>query len=162
MASSPPAKDPRYRPFRAVSWTVYLVISVGFSVLVTGSVIRSVWAMEPKTLPPGPPLAADACRDQARRLLDELEQQRVALAASPSPHRVELDWVPFRNDWAARFHQVKGQCVDGSRERAGLAALFDELEDASSRYTVIATQFAQQMGPGLERLREKLDGGVTP
>ncbi len=147
-------KDPRFRPFRTVAWAVYLVVAVGFSLLVTVGVFNSVMRMTPE-LPPttGDVLPAAECVAQARGLFEELDARRQALAREAAPARADVAWVGFRSDWLSRMRRLEARCAVDAKGREKLGAMFDRLERVLDLYTTATVQFAGGVGPAVEALQ---------
>lgn len=155
--SAPPPKDPRFRPFRAVSWAVYLVVAVGFSSLIIYSVFRSVLNMTPSRPPSGGPLLAEAeCVTRARALFDELERERRALTEVAPTRQADQRFLKFRVDWHTRQQQLESQCAAGERPR--LKRAFATLDRLLDLYTTATVQFSGAVGPAVDELRRQLDG----
>jgi hypothetical protein len=97
MADKAAAGDPRYRPFRAAAWIVYVGLATAFGLTVTVGVTRSVWRMTPTRPPPSTnPLSVSECMDRARGLWSQLDAQRRALADAAEVRKVDVDWMAFR------------------------------------------------------------------
>lgn len=155
--SDAPARDPRFRPFRAASWALYLVVSVGFSLLIIYSVLTSVLRMTPSRPPESPDvLTVSQCGNGARALFEQLEDARRDLSqgeATTSDHR----FLEFRNDWVVRKRRLEAECAVGRPERANLRELMATLDHVMDLYTTASVQYAGAEGPSVERLRAQLD-----
>lgn len=157
MAAENP-KDPRYRPFRAAMWALYLTVAVGFSLLVTVSVYTSVREMTPsfpQTV--GRPLSAADCVTEARTLFAELEARRQGLASEPRPTESDLAWTKFRVEWLNRERGLEARCSPKEQGREKLEAMFARLNRVLDLYTTSAVQFAGALGPSVEELRQSFD-----
>jgi len=154
MAGENP-KDPRYRPYRAAMWAIYLVVAVGFSLLVTVSVWMSVREMTPsfpETV--AQPLDAAACVVEARKLFDELEARRQGLALEEKPSESDLRWTRFRVEWLNRERGLEARCSPHQPGREKLEVMFARLNRVLDLYTTSAVQFAGALGPYVEELRQ--------
>lgn len=152
MSATPDPKDPRFRPFRAFAWATYLVVATVFSLLVTVSVVRSVWRMTPPELPPAPEWSAGDCVRTAKALFDELESQRRRLTDGATVRRADADWLEFRSEWLGRYRQSEAHCHEPKARAA-----FVRLEEVLDLYTTGAVQLAGEMGPTLDAFRAALD-----
>jgi len=156
---APPApKEPRLRPFRAAAYTVYLTLVVGFCLLVIVSVVRSVQHMTPAHLPPEESLlTVRECVDRADGLYRNLEEARRSLEAGGAARGAAVRWSDFRVQWLEQLRQLEAQCSPQSRARLVLAPVFAELEKLMDLYTTHAVQFAGELGPTVDRLRQSLE-----
>ena len=157
MARTAPERDPRYRPFRVVVLGVYLAVVSLFCILITASVIRSVWAMSPRREPVRTAtLAPEACADRASELLDDLEGHRRSLTGIGAVSQADARWMAFRGEWLDRLRQAERSCGVDAPERKELADLFRQLEHLEDLYTTSAVQYSGEVGPALERFRSML------
>lgn len=154
---SEPAKDPRFRPFRAASWALYLVVSVGFSSLIVVSVYWSVLRMTPER-PAGVTerYGEQECVDRSRALFDELEQQRRAQSEGPDTRRGDQRFLKFRVEWLGRKVALEARCAPEERPR--LKPIFASLDRLLDLYTTGSVQFSGTTGPTIDALRKQLDG----
>ena len=161
MSEPGPKSDPRFRPFRAAAWAVYLVFAVTLSGLVIVSVARSVAAMSPpRPTTQGASLGEAECRAEAHRLFADLEAHRQQFAGAAEVRRVDAEWTRFRREWMNALRAVEGRCGVAEAGREPLAALFGQLERVADLYTTHAVQFAGEVGPSLDALKRQLgDGG---
>jgi hypothetical protein len=149
------AQEPRHRPFRAASWALYLLVSVGFSSLIIFSVFKSVISMTPEMpAPSGAGLSEQECVERARQLFEELETQRKMLAESPDVSSADQAFLRFRIDWLQRKRNIEGQCGLGSR--VATRELFATLERVLDLYTTASVQFAGAVGPTVNALKLRL------
>ncbi|MCA2977802.1 MAG: hypothetical protein INH41_02840 [Myxococcaceae bacterium] len=150
-----PSNDPRLRPFRAMSWALYLVVSVGFSGLVIFSVSKSVFEMSP-----GRPEAAEKrsvpeCVAGLTAAFEELERERAALGRLKAVG-ADQGWMVFRNGWVRRARQLEATCDVEAPDREALRRAFAALHEVMDVATVNATQVSGQMGPALDSFRAQL------
>lgn len=156
MAAQNP-KEPRFARYRLAMLALYLVMTIGFSVLIIWSVFRSVLAMSPATPVAGPTLSVAECSSKARGLFDELDARRRAVSSEPDVTHADLRWNAFRLDWLGRSHQLESQCDLEEPSRAKLQAAFKQLDHSMELMTVNVGQFAGEVGPSLEAIRVALD-----
>ncbi|GMU61673.1 MAG: hypothetical protein AMXMBFR34_34360 [Myxococcaceae bacterium] len=156
MSSIDP-KDPRFRPFRTAAWALYLLVAVGFSLLVIYSVFKSVFAMTPeRPAPAGQLLSLAECTGKARALIDRLELQRRDFAA-PEATRADQRFLDFRVGWLKEKRAVEAQCGLSEPGRERLSRAFGELERLMDLYTTSAVQYSGAVAPTLETLKRDLD-----
>lgn len=151
MAEEAPKSDVRFRPFRAAAWAGYLVVATVFSILITVSVVRSVFAMTPPRLPAAEPWPVRTCVEKARGLFDDLERHRQQLLETPTVGRADLDWNGYRTAWLERFNQAECHCRDEAMRKA-----YAHLEQTLDLYTTSAVQLAGEVGPTVDGLRNEL------
>jgi hypothetical protein len=155
-------KDPRFRPFRAASWAIYLVVAVGFSGLIIFSVFKSVIAMTPdRPEPAGQALSAAECVGQARGLLERLETQRRAFSEADAT-KADRRFLEFRTGWLAEKRVLESRCALGDPGRKKLADVFGELERLLDHTTTSSVQFSGAVAPTLEAVRKGLDEAAGP
>ncbi len=154
MSSDP--KDPRFRPFRAASWALYLVVAVGFSSLIIVSVYRSVLAMTPDH-PEGitERYGEAECLERSRALFSELEAQRRGLADGAEPRKADQRFLRFRVQWLERKADLDVRCEP--KERPRVRAVLASLDRLMDLYTTSSVQFTGTTAPTLESLRRELD-----
>lgn len=154
---SEPSKDPRFRPFRAASWALYLVVAVGFSSLIIVSVYRSVLRMTPER-PAGVTerYGEQECLDRSRALFQELEQQRRAQSEGADTRHGDQRFLRFRVDWLGRKVALEARCAPEERPR--VKSVFASLDRLLDLYTTGSVQFSGTTGPTIDALRQQLDG----
>jgi hypothetical protein len=155
--TAPDPKDPRFRPFRAASWAVYLVVACGFSLLIIVSVFKSVFAMSPER-PAGSPdvLTVSQCVAGTRAMFEQLEQERATHAAGPAT-TADGRFMEFRVDWLTRKRKLEAECALEAPERAALKRAMATLDHVLDLYTTSSVQFATVVAPSVEQLRADLD-----
>lgn len=147
------ARDPRYRPFRAVTLGIYLVVTVGFCAHLIISVYRSTYAMTfGQEQAPGKVVSLRECVDGAQTLFSELEAERKTLSEAPAAEG-DQRWVDFRISWMKRYHGLQSSCAVEGRSRESLKELFKLLEKTCDLYTTNAVQYAGETGPTVDRIR---------
>lgn len=154
MSTADDPKDPRFRPYRAVSLGIYLVVTIGFSCLIIFSVYRSVLNMTPDRPPVGELRTEDACLGDARALFAELELQRQQ-AVGQSVRSSDQRFLKFRVDWLRRKRVSEASCGLENRDRVRNA--FSLLERALDLYSTASVQFAGTAGPTVDELKELLE-----
>jgi hypothetical protein len=154
MSTADDPKDPRFRPFRAVSLGIYLVVTIGFSCLIIFSVYRSVLSMTPERPPVGELRSEEACLADARSLFAELEQQRQQ-AVTQAVARSDQRFLKFRVEWLTRKRGFEASC--GLENRDQVRKAFSLLERALDLYSTASVQFAGTAGPTLDELKELLE-----
>ena len=158
MAKQP--ADARYRPFRIAVWAVYFVVLVFFGTSIAVSVIRSVLDMTPDHRPPSPTaLNPEECLARAKELWLELDQQRKNLSGQPAVRRVDAEyWTRFRVEWLQKHRAAESACAVTSPGREKLKVVFTRLEQTMDLYTTHAVQFAGEVGPTVDALKDSLAG----
>jgi len=150
-------RDPRFRPFRAAAWAVYLVVAVGFSALIVFSVFRSVIAMSPeRPAARGQALSPAECVEAARGLLERLDAQRRAFS-DPDARKADQRFLEFRTGWLSDKRALEARCALEDPGRRKLARAFGELEQLLDHTTTSSVQFAGAVAPTLEALRTELN-----
>ncbi|WNG16810.1 hypothetical protein [Cystobacter fuscus] len=146
--------DPRYRPFRAAAYGLYIAVVVAFCLGVIVSVSRSVAAMNPRRFVSDEPvLTYRECLDAADALWSELESAREKLVRASPAHTVDAQWMTFRTGWLRRLRERESRCALDSRNNADLKRVYGRLEDVLDRYTVHAVQYAGEVGGTVDALR---------
>src|SRR5690606_38604681 len=149
-APTPPAKDPRFRPFRGAMYAVYFIAVTIFCALVLISVLRSIDAMSPEKLPEqSPPLTVRECVDGAEALYQELDQARRDMGGGEAATKAALRWGDFRVSWLERMRVLESQCATGSRGRPGLAPVFSQLKKVVEVHSTHAVQYSGEVGPAV-------------
>lgn len=149
--------DPRFRPFRVAMYGLYLVIVVGFSLLVIVSVVRSVGKMTPKSPPPSEAvLTVPECLDRAQALWNELDDHRKQFSQTDRAVSVDRQWVVFRVDWLKRLKEAEAVCAAYSRGREQYRKVFEALDQLMDLYTTHAVQYAGEVGPAVDKFRASL------
>ena len=152
-------KDPRFRSFRAMLLGVYLVFTIGFSLLIIFSVYRSVLRMTPDRLPVGQTQPEADCLRDARLLFGELETQRKLQGDQPDVAHSDQRFLQFRVEWLTRKRALESRC--GLESRKGVKKAFDSLDRVLDLYTTASTQFSGGVGPALDDFKKQVDL-VTP
>jgi len=148
-------RDPRFRPYRALTLGVYLVITVGFSCLIIFSVYRSVLQMTPDRPPAAELRSEEECLRDARQLFVELEQERKAQGDQAVVVRSDQRFLHFRVEWLTRKRAVESHCALDSRERC--KAAFGSLDRMLDLYTTASVQFSGAVGPTVDAFKKQLD-----
>lgn len=102
-------------------------------------------------------LSVTQCVERTQALLDELEKKRQALTQADSVRRVDQRWTHFRVEWLQREGQLESQCDTHTQEGKPLALAFEQLEKLMDLYTTHAVQFAGEVGPTFDKVRESLE-----
>ncbi len=160
MSDADPSKDPRFRPFRAAAYGVYIIVVAIFSLWIIVSVSRSVASMTPEALPPAEPaqvLSFRECLDAAQGLWTELESQRETLVRKVPARSVDQEWMRIRTEWLQRLRERESRCALTSRERAELRVVFQRLEQVQDLYTIHAVQYAGEVGGAVDALQAAFD-----
>ncbi len=148
-------RDPKYRPYRAVSLGVYLVVTIVFSSLIIFSVYRSVLRMTPERPKVSETKPEAECLTGARTLFDELEAQRKAQGDLPDVTSSDQKFLQYRVEWLQRKRTMEAQCGLENRERVKKA--FDSLDKVLDLYTTASTQFSGSVGPSVDDFKKQLD-----
>jgi hypothetical protein len=160
VSDADPSKDPRFRPFRAAAYGVYIIVVAIFSLWIIVSVSRSVASMTPEALPPAEPaqvLSFRECLDAAQGLWTELESQRETLVRKVPARSVDQEWMRIRTEWLQRLRERESRCALTSRERAELRVVFQRLEQVQDLYTIHAVQYAGEVGGAVDALQAAFD-----
>ena len=160
MPDVDPAKDPRFRLFRAAAYGVHILVSALFSLWIIVNVTGSVAAMTPEPPPPAEPdqvMSFKECLDAAQALWTELETHRETLVRTAPARSVDQEWMRFRNVWLQRVRERESRCALKSRERAELRTVFERLEEVQDLYTIHAVQYAGEVGGAVEALQAAFD-----
>jgi hypothetical protein len=155
------ATNARYRPYRLAVWVVYFVILMVFSLSITVSVFRSVWSMTPahQTVT-GSTLSEAECLDRARALWNDLEDRRTQMTNhSPVSDVDSKYWAQFRVEWLARQRVDEAACTVVAPDRVQLRQLFVQLDRVMDLYTTHVVQFAGEVGPSVDKLKNHLVPG---
>jgi hypothetical protein len=136
---------------------VYLTLTIAVASLITISVVRSVLKMTPGHHPPMPSLGVSECLEGAKKLWAELDQRRDALSSANQVGNADQNWANFRLDWLQRQRDLEARCVSADPKRAKLGPVFRTLETLMDLYTTHAVQYAGEIGPSVDRLRQQLD-----
>jgi hypothetical protein len=157
------AGDARYRPFRAAAWISYVGVVTVFGLVVTAGVTKSVWKMTPGRPPAAAvPLPAAECIEKERALWTELDEHRKGMSEAKVTHLVDTEWTRFRIDWVTRQRQAEAACAIDEPGREELKAIFGRLNKLMDLYTTHAVQFAGEIGPTLDALKQSLGQGPPP
>ncbi len=154
MSEPDPRKDPRYRPFRAAAYGLYIAVVSAFCLAIIISVSRSVAAMTPDRKPSAEPvLSYRECLDAADKSWSELEAEREKLVRTVPANKVDRQWMDFSTRWLQRLRDQEAQCALESRDRTSLKEVFRRLEEVQDLYTIHAVQYAGEVGGAVEGLR---------
>lgn len=166
MSVPDPRKDPRYRPFRAAAYGVYITVTVAFCLLIIVSVSRSVAAMSPPPLPPAERiLTVRECLDNANALWKELEAQREQLVRDTPARKVDQQWMVFRTAWLHKLREREAECALKSRDRdrEALNTVYERLERVQNLYTIHAVQYAGEVGGAVDAFHSAYEAArATP
>lgn len=157
--AAPDPKDPTLRPFRGLAWGLYLLVAVGFSLMVTYSVTRSVWLMTPQRELPVDTvqLEPQLCRDLGRRLAGELEDRRRLMGGlDGSVAAFDARWAEFRLRWLKELRAAEVSCDVEREDRRALKRLFAKLEQLGDVYAIHGTQYASQVNPARQAFEDAL------
>ena len=151
-------KDPRFRPFRAAAYAIYLVVVSIFSVGIVISVFKSVVAMSPRRPAEVPGIFTPReCVEQLDGLWARLEEERRDFTRTQPAKGVDEEFTRFRVEWMRDFRQLEGKCALDARARRPLKTAFRRLEQVADGYTIHATQYAGEVGPLVDRFIKSLD-----
>ncbi|AKJ03180.1 hypothetical protein ATI61_118150 [Archangium gephyra] len=154
MSESDPRKDPRYRPFRAAAYGLYIAVVSAFCIAVIIGVTRSVRAMTPARKPAEEQvLSYRECLDAADSLWSQLESEREKLVRISPAREVDRQWLAFRTTWLQHMRDAEARCALGSRDRVNLKEVFRRLEEVQDLYSIHAVQYAGEVGGVVDALR---------
>lgn len=154
MSESDPRKDPRYRPFRAAAYGLYIAVVSAFCIAVIIGVTRSVRAMTPAKKPAAEQvLSYRECLDEADALWSQLESEREKLVRISPAREVDRQWLAFRTTWLQHMRDAESRCALESRDRAHLKEVFRRLEEVQDLYSIHAVQYAGEVGGVVDALR---------
>ncbi len=148
--AQPPQNDPRLRPFRIAMWGVYLFFTVGTSLLVTFSVLKSTATMYPKRPAAQRDLSVGECAVAATSLVETLESRRAGFAQEADPAQ---KFLAYRVEWLKVKRQLEADCRIDAPERVRVREAFDALDDLLDVYTRHSVQFDGQVAPELSAAR---------
>lgn len=153
MSEPDSRKDPRYRPFRAAAFGIYIAVVAAFCLAVTIGVVRSVRAMTPERKPPADRLLSyRECLDAADSLWSQLESEREKLARTTPARKMDKQWMDFRTVWLQRLRDQESLCGLESRDRTSLKDVYRRLEEVQDLYTIHAVQYAGEVGGAVDAL----------
>jgi hypothetical protein len=101
-----------------------------------------------------PALTFRECLDAAQGLWTELETERETLVRTVPASDMDQKWMRFRTGWLERMRERESRCALGSRERAELRAVFNQLEQVQDLYTIHAVQYAGEVGGAVDSLQD--------
>lgn len=154
MSESDPRKDPRFRPFRAAAYGLYIAVVSAFCIAVIIGVTRSVRALTPAKKPAEEQvLTYRECLDAADSLWSQLESEREKLVRISPARDVDKEWLTFRTTWLQGMRDTEARCALESRDRANLKEVFRRLEDVQDLYSIHAVQYAGEVGGVVDALR---------
>ncbi|WPB72999.1 hypothetical protein KYC5002_28530 [Archangium violaceum] len=154
MSESDPRKDPRFRPFRAAAYGLYIAVVSAFCIAVIIGVTRSVRALTPAKKPAEEQvLTYRECLDAADSLWSQLESEREKLVRISPARDVDKEWLTFRTNWLQGMRETEARCALESRDRANLKEVFRRLEDVQDLYSIHAVQYAGEVGGVVDALR---------
>ncbi|WNG57244.1 hypothetical protein F0U59_22580 [Archangium gephyra] len=154
MSESDPRKDPRFRPFRAAAYGLYIAVVSAFCIAVIIGVTRSVRALTPAKKPAEEQvLTYRECLDAADSLWSQLESEREKLVRISPARDVDKEWLTFRTHWLQGMRDTEARCALESRDRANLKEVFRRLEDVQDLYSIHAVQYAGEVGGVVDALR---------
>ena len=154
MSESDPRKDPRFRPFRAAAYGLYIAVVSAFCIAVIIGVTRSVRALTPAKKPAEEQvLTYRECLDAADSLWSQLESEREKLVRISPARDVDKEWLTFRTTWLLGMRDTEARCALESRDRANLKEVFRRLEDVQDLYSIHAVQYAGEVGGVVDALR---------
>lgn len=158
MSTAQSRPDPRFRPYRAAAYGLYIAVVSVFSLAVLVSVGRSVASMTPERLPPaGVTLTYRECIDEAQKLWAELETRREHLVSQTPARKVDQEWMRFRTAWLERLRISESHCALESQDRSALKTVYRRLEHVQDLYTIHAVQYAGEVGGVVESLDSAFD-----
>lgn len=151
--SAPDPRDPRFRPFRAAAYGLYIALVSAFCLAVIVSVSRSVASMTPAKKPAAETvLSYRECLDAAAELWSRLESEREKLVRTTPARAMDKQWMDFRTAWLQSMREREAQCALESRDRTALKEVFLRLEDVQDLYTIHAVQYAGEVGGVVDAL----------
>jgi hypothetical protein len=151
------ARNARYRPFRALALSAYLVVVVVFCGMVIVSVVRSVLEMTPRRpLDVSERLGPKECAARALGLYDELEARRQGLSGVQPASEASVGWTRFRVEWLNRLRQAEASCEVDAPGREDVARVFRRLENLEDVYTTSAVQYSGETGPAVDAFRRAM------
>lgn len=160
MSDVDPRKDPRFRPFRAAAYGIYIFVTALFSLWLIVNVSRSVGEMTPAKLPPAEGdqvLSFRECVDAAQALWKDLETHRETLVRKVPARSVDQEWMRIRTAWLQQLRERESRCALNSRERTELRTVFQRLEEVQDLYTIHAVQYAGEVGGAVDALQAAFD-----
>jgi hypothetical protein len=157
VADRPDPRDPRFLAYRGAMWGLFIAVSSVVALVISVSVVRSVWATSPAPLPPSErTLTVKECLDAAEGLWKELDGRRQALSSASPVKSSEPEWYQFRVDWLHRYREAEAHCALDSHSRPALKVVFGKLDDLVDAYTTSAVQYTGQVGSSVDGFRKAL------
>lgn len=154
-------KDPKYRPFRAVTLGVYLVLTIVFCGLIIFSVYRSVLRMTPERPNVGGEVKTEAeCLRGASGLFTELEAQRKVQGDQADVAHSDQRFLEFRVEWLTRKRALEARCALDHRDN--VKAAFDSLDRVLDLYTTASVQFSGAVGPTVDAFKKTVSPSSAP
>ena len=148
-------RDPKYRPYRAISLGIYLTVTIVFSILIIFSVYRSVLRMTPELPPPGDIQSEAACLRDVKQLFVELEAQRKVQGDQPDVAHSDQRFLQYRVEWLTRKRALESRCALDNRQAVKKA--FDSLDRVLDLYTTASTQFSGSVGPAVDDFKKQVE-----
>jgi hypothetical protein len=138
-------------------YSLYLLVVGTIAIMLTVSVVKSVSAMTPRHRPsPAQTLTERECLDRADQLWTELDDRRKALSNSVPAANADNAFTHFRVEWLQRHREAEGLCAVESQSRVALREVFRRLEQTMDLYTTHTVQYAGEVGPTVDALREAM------
>jgi hypothetical protein len=153
LAKSDP-RDPRFRPYRVLVLSVYLLVVGAFSLTVVVCTFKSVLEMTP--VQPSRVeglLPVRECVDGASRMWLQLDDRRKGLTGITPARTADADWTRFRVQWLRELREMEARCAHDSADRRELEAIFKRLEKLQNLYMTSAVQYAGEIGPSVDALQ---------
>jgi len=140
------ANPPRYRPFRALAWGIFLTVALGFVALIVIAVVKGVMAERAQALSfaEEPRSAADCARGLASVYVSvhqELDTQRSGTASEDEAAAAR--WSAIR----ARLTALRAKCPIQSGSSDPLSRAYQQVQALQRLAESAATQYRQEVGP---------------
>ncbi len=160
----PPARDPRYRPFRLALWAIYFtVLAIALSLVITSIVRHLRGPHRPPVTGALPTRAAvRVCVSELEALQHEQNLRAWRLAEEIGEHDAIQRWDVWARDWEQRMDDLADRCRLDARDpdpqgfggREELARAREDVLALHRAYRAQVNRFAQE-GEDLARRAEE-------
>lgn len=159
MSNPERASERSGRLLRRIFTSVYGLVALVFSLLITIGVVRGL--TEIRGPRPAPPLAAEACLERIEALREELLDRLAAFARSTSAAEEANAFGPWAVEHRGRYEQTRARCnPPAGANPAQTEAIRDaltHLRRALDLSEIQATHWSRHLGPELDESAEAID-----
>lgn len=159
VSNSERASERSGRLFRRIFTSVYGLVALIFSLLITLGVIRGL--TEIRGPRPAPRLSAEHCLERIEALREELLDRLAAFARSSSAAEEANAFGPWAVEHRGRFEQTRVRCnpPEGAspEEAKAIRAALAHIRRALDLSEIQATHWSRHLGPELDESAEALE-----